>query len=331
MLIREADIMKTRKTHEEYVRELKEKNLNIEAIEQYVDAHTKILHKCKIDGHEWNIAPTKILEGKGCPVCAGKAIGPKPEYKNSIWASEYKEYFSEFLSEEQMKMYTPHSGKNIYIACKHCGLLKQIQPKTILNCPLKARECQCMSQDIKVQKPISDMQSDIYQKTERILRYEDVERHYVVYMHIVPNGKRYVGITKNNPISRWNSGMGYIDHQEFYDDICIYGWSNIGHHILFTDLSKKEALLKENELILKYDLLNPNCGYNKKLNDVQHDTKSIDDDIYKGTCVTTLRISGTLKTKLRQIAHSEHKTLNSLITHLLVQAINDYTLRQNVS
>ena len=37
-----------------------------------------------------------------------------------------------------------------------------------------------------------------------------------------------------------------------------------------------------------------------------------------------------VKNKLKQIAHSEHKTLNSLITHFLVKAINDYTIKQNI-
>lgn len=60
-----------KKTHEEYVNELKIFNSNIEAIEKYVDANTKILHKCKIDGYEWHVAPNALLHGNGCPMCYG--------------------------------------------------------------------------------------------------------------------------------------------------------------------------------------------------------------------------------------------------------------------
>ena len=62
-----------RKTHEEYVGELTIVNSNIEVIEKYQGANTSILHRCKIDGHEWNTAPTRILSGVGCPKCAGNA------------------------------------------------------------------------------------------------------------------------------------------------------------------------------------------------------------------------------------------------------------------
>ena len=33
--------------------------------------------------------------------------------------------------------------------------------------------------------------------------------NYTVYCHIFPNGKRYVGITKQKPEYRWDNGNGY--------------------------------------------------------------------------------------------------------------------------
>lgn len=64
--------MRRRKTHEEYVSEVVKNNLDIEVIGIYIDAKTKILHRCKIDGHEWYSRPNDILRGYGCPVCGGK-------------------------------------------------------------------------------------------------------------------------------------------------------------------------------------------------------------------------------------------------------------------
>lgn len=62
------------KTHEQYIEEIKITHPNIEVLEQYIDAKTKILHRCKIDGYEWKTSPDNIIQGRGCPVCSGKAV-----------------------------------------------------------------------------------------------------------------------------------------------------------------------------------------------------------------------------------------------------------------
>lgn len=85
---------------------------------------------------------------------------------------------------------------------------------------------------------------------------------YSVYMHITPNNKRYIGITKQKPKQRWNSGYGYIQNKYFFNAILKYGWNNIEHQILFTRLSQEEAEEKEIELIAKYKSNNRKYGYN---------------------------------------------------------------------
>ena len=59
-----------KKTHEEYVNEVFLVNPNIEVVGEYIDAKTKILHRCLIHDVEWMVSPTNILSGKGCPECA---------------------------------------------------------------------------------------------------------------------------------------------------------------------------------------------------------------------------------------------------------------------
>jgi predicted HicB family RNase H-like nuclease len=41
---------------------------------------------------------------------------------------------------------------------------------------------------------------------------------------------------------------------------------------------------------------------------------------------TTLRISGELRNQLKRIAKIEHKTLNGLITKILIEAVTNYNL-----
>ena len=57
------------KTHAEYVKELAEKNPNIEVLGIYCGSNIKIPHRCKIDGNTWNVTPSNILRGGGCPEC----------------------------------------------------------------------------------------------------------------------------------------------------------------------------------------------------------------------------------------------------------------------
>ena len=79
-------------------------------------------------------------------------------------------------------------------------------------------------------------------------------KNWVVYVHIFPNGKKYFGITCKMPDKRWENGHGYTKNGQpvMYHAIQKYGWENIKHEILFTNLTKKEAELKEKKLIALY-------------------------------------------------------------------------------
>ena len=88
------------------------------------------------------------------------------------------------------------------------------------------------------------------------------EHNYTVYMHICPNGKKYIGITKLKPTERWKNGKSYKRCVLFNKAIEKYKWDNIQHIILFTNLSKEDAEQKEIELISKYKSNNKNFGYN---------------------------------------------------------------------
>lgn len=124
---------KLKKDNDQYIKELLEINNNIDVLEEYINAHTNIKHKCKTCHYEWYARPGNILSGKGCPVCSGHKIGQPPEYKNSIWASEHREYFSKYLTEEQMKQFSPNSNQKITIKCPDCGKEKIISIDNLLN------------------------------------------------------------------------------------------------------------------------------------------------------------------------------------------------------
>ncbi len=76
---------KNKRTHEEYVEELKNVNPNIICLEAYIDSNTTILHKCLIDGYEWKTIPSNILSGHGCPKCNES----KGEKQIGLWLNKY--------------------------------------------------------------------------------------------------------------------------------------------------------------------------------------------------------------------------------------------------
>lgn len=125
-----------RMSHEEYVRRLNIANPNVEVTELYANAKTPITHRCKICGWgndgEWRTRPGNLLNGSGCPVCSGHIVGSAPEYKNSVWASKHREYFSQYITEEQMKKYNIGSSYKILMVCPDCGKSKMIAPYTVL-------------------------------------------------------------------------------------------------------------------------------------------------------------------------------------------------------
>lgn len=85
---------------------------------------------------------------------------------------------------------------------------------------------------------------------------------YCVYCHTSPSGKKYVGITHQNPLRRWRNGEGYKQNPHFYNAILKYGWDNFKHEILFDGLSREKACDKEKELIASYRSNDPKYGYN---------------------------------------------------------------------
>ena len=123
--------MGKRKTHEEFVNEIKEKYGNeYEILEKYTNAHKKILvkHKC---GYEWNVSPNKLLQGRGCPVCGGTKKKTHEEFVQEIKDKYVGEY----------SILGKYFNNNTKILVKHnkCGYEWKITPSNLLQgkgCPV---------------------------------------------------------------------------------------------------------------------------------------------------------------------------------------------------
>ena len=90
-----------------------------------------------------------------------------------------------------------------------------------------------------------------------------MDNNYCVYVHILPNDKRYYGMSKSIK-HRWrNKGCDYKYNIEFYEAIQLYGWDNISHIIVAKGLTKDEAKWLEEELIRTHKTYDSEYGYNK--------------------------------------------------------------------
>lgn len=85
---------------------------------------------------------------------------------------------------------------------------------------------------------------------------------YCVYEHLFPNGKRYIGISRNAE-KRWRNGKGYDNQPKISHAINYYGWGNIQHNIIVDGIGKRQAETLETYLISALNTIDN--GYNTSI------------------------------------------------------------------
>ncbi len=89
-----------------------------------------------------------------------------------------------------------------------------------------------------------------------------MKKSYIVYCHISPSGKRYIGITAQIPRVRWKNGYGYEQCSAMWNAVKKYGWDNFQHVILNEGLTKEQAEAEEIRLISHWKTTDARFGYN---------------------------------------------------------------------
>lgn len=87
---------------------------------------------------------------------------------------------------------------------------------------------------------------------------------YQIYRHRTPDGKVYIGCTKQSLTARWGrNGESYCSNLEFWNAIQKFGWDNIQHEVIAVESDRGRALELESELIHKHKATDSRYGYNK--------------------------------------------------------------------
>lgn len=87
-------------------------------------------------------------------------------------------------------------------------------------------------------------------------------KKYSIYRHIFPNKKMYFGITSDDVKKRWANGAGYDGQTLMRNAIRKYGWDNILHELILTDLTEEQAKELEKTFISLFNTTDRACGYN---------------------------------------------------------------------
>lgn len=108
-----------RKTHKEFLNEIKEKYGNeYEILEQYVNKREKILVKHNQCGHCWKVIPHNLLRGHGCPECGKLKQGEKLRMSPQT----FKEKFCQ-IPNNKLQLLGDYEKLNskIKVRCSECG------------------------------------------------------------------------------------------------------------------------------------------------------------------------------------------------------------------
>ena len=88
------------------------------------------------------------------------------------------------------------------------------------------------------------------------------QNNYSVYIHTNKlNGKKYIGITRQDPRRRWQNGFGY-ENTYFGKAVKKYGWDGFFHEVIAFGLTKQQACDMEIALIALHRTNNRCFGYN---------------------------------------------------------------------
>ncbi|MCR5739226.1 MAG: hypothetical protein K6G43_05365 [Lachnospiraceae bacterium] len=112
-----------RKTHEEFISEVKKNSPEIEILGQYINYNTKVKARCTKCGYIWLSNPGSVGKGHGCPKCANNIRKSTNQFKTEM--GEYNPYI--MVLDEYKNANTP-----LLVRCRICGNEWKAKPARLL-------------------------------------------------------------------------------------------------------------------------------------------------------------------------------------------------------
>ena len=202
-----------KKTHDNYLEDLKSRNIKTEPLENYNGAAIKILHKC-ICGNEWKVSPNTVLSGQNCG-CKVKGVNYNYEQK----------LIEKDISVMPLEPYIDSRTKILH-KCT-CGNEWMVTPNNVLAKKL----CGCKKFDGLCDR-------NFYKNKLTVLYYFEIDGVYKI------------GITKNNIEYRYRSecdiSKANVLLEHYFEDGAI-AWD------IESEIKKEQYnFLYEGDMIFKY-------------------------------------------------------------------------------
>ena len=157
-----------RKTHTQFINEIKNINPNIEFLSEYKSNNSKIVCRCMLDGNVWETFPHILLSGHGCPLCANKNQNRRT----------HEEYINEMnIKHPNIIPLDLFSGvnKKMHFKCSECGYEWFAVSNALLN---KSNSgCPKCSNHIKVSEEMFADRVSENEYVEYIGGYIDMSHH----------------------------------------------------------------------------------------------------------------------------------------------------------
>ena len=143
-----------KKSHDEFINEMKIKNSNIQILGEYTGANNKIICKCLIDNNVWSAQPSNLLSGKGCPQCARKKISncrtiSHEEFINNL--NNFNKLNNTFWKTDDQYV---NNRTPITFYCQKDGCSIQARPSNLLSGYYKCKECFRLNQENNLKEHI---------------------------------------------------------------------------------------------------------------------------------------------------------------------------------
>jgi uncharacterized C2H2 Zn-finger protein len=168
------------KTNEEYLKELKTKNIQYIPLEKYKGALYHITHKCAVCNFEWSVVPSFILSGGGCPKCAG-------EHRTT---EEYQELINKrYVGESKILVigeYIDYKTKILH-KCAVCNFEWKSSPASVLNNRTSCINCSKSSKGTQKIKKWLENKNIIYVLEKRFFNCVSSKRSELPFDFYLPN------------------------------------------------------------------------------------------------------------------------------------------------
>ena len=119
-------------SHEEFERRVRRHHKRIEIIGMYTNNTTNVLCRCLNDGHEWYANPKHLMNGVGCPVCAGVSLKTHEQFVKEMR-----------IVQPQIDVLGVYKGnkKKVECRCKICDTKWNASPNALLQHKAKCPSC----------------------------------------------------------------------------------------------------------------------------------------------------------------------------------------------